>query len=199
MNRSLPLIAAGAVATAVVAQVVSQPPPAEVVRAPQVAWGALNPARGDKGPRAGNLWNDRTKEEASGFLVRFADGFSSPPHIHNVTYRGVVIQGLVHNDDPDAGEMWMPPGSFWTQPAGEVHITAAKGGDAMAYIEIDQGPYLVLPKEKAFDKGERPVNVVPSNVVWLSGSESNWVDLAGSGETPHLKSPSSGASRPRGA
>ena len=55
------------------------------------------------------------------------DGFSSPPHIHNVTYRAMVIKGLVHNDDPEAENMWMPPGSFWTQPAGEAHITSAKG------------------------------------------------------------------------
>ncbi|NWK55840.1 DUF4437 domain-containing protein [Verrucomicrobiaceae bacterium N1E253] len=147
-----------------------------VVTLGDIDWGALNPARGEKGPRAGNLWNDRTKQAASGFLVKFADGFSSPPHIHNVTYRGVVISGQVHNDDPEAAEMWMPPGSFWTQPAGEVHITAAKGKNVLAYIEIDSGPYLVLPKEKAEDLGERPVNLAPSNIVWLSASETTWIE-----------------------
>jgi len=178
MKTPIPILVATVVATAVIAQVSKDPGGAgdrSVVRAADVPWGALNPARGDKGPRAGALWNDRTGEDASGFLVRFADGFSSPPHIHNVTYRGVVIRGQIHNDDPEAAEMWMPAGSFWTQPAGEVHITSAKGEDAMAYIEIDRGPYLVLPKEEAFDKGERPVNVVPSNLVWLAGSETSWI------------------------
>ncbi|MEM7384353.1 MAG: DUF4437 domain-containing protein [Verrucomicrobiota bacterium] len=178
MKRHLPLLAATVAATAVIAQVAaekSDPKDRSVVRASDVPWGALNPARGDRGPRAGALWNNRTAKEASGFLVRFADGFSSPPHIHNVTYRGVVISGLIHNDDPEAAEMWMPPGSFWTQPAGEVHVTAAKGQDAMAYIEIDSGPYLVNPKEDAFDNGERPVNVVPSNLVWLSRSQTSWI------------------------
>lgn len=149
---------------------------AALVVASDVDWGALNPARGENGPRAGNLWGDRTGTGATGFLVRFKDGFSSPPHIHNVTYRGVVISGLVHNDDPKAEKMWMPPGSYWTQPAGEVHITAAKGEDVVAYIEIQSGPYLVLPAEQANDNGERPINVDPSNVVWLDAANSSWID-----------------------
>ena len=79
----------------------------------------------------------------------------------------VGVGGRIHNDDPDAADMWMPAGSFWTQPKGEVHITAAKGTDTLAYIEIEEGPYLVLPAEKAFDSGERPVNVDASNIVWV--------------------------------
>ena len=58
-------------------------------------------------------------------------------------------------------------GSFWTQPKGEVHITAAKGTTNVAYIEIEEGPYLVLPTEEAFDSGERPINVDASNIVWI--------------------------------
>ncbi|MEM6756041.1 MAG: DUF4437 domain-containing protein, partial [Planctomycetota bacterium] len=79
----------------------------EVIPASEVNWTALNPARGDESPKAATLWGDRGADEATGFLVEFVDGFSSPPHIHNVTYRGVVISGLVHNDDPDAATMWM--------------------------------------------------------------------------------------------
>lgn len=56
---------------------------------------------------------------ASGSLVTFVDGFQSPPHIHNITYRAVVIRGRIHNDDPEAARLWMEPGSYWTQPAGE--------------------------------------------------------------------------------
>jgi hypothetical protein len=141
----------------------------EVVMNSEVKWTPLNPLRGDKSPKAGTLWGDpdRKGPVATGFLVQFADGFSSPPHIHNITYRGVVIRGLVHNDDPDAAKMWMPEGSFWTQPAGEVHITAAKGPTNVAYIEIDSGPYLVLPSQEAFDLRERPINIHASNIVWV--------------------------------
>ena len=139
----------------------------KVVLTSEVKWGPLNPARGDKGPKAGTLWGDRTGSGPSGFLVKFVDGFSSPPHIHNITYRGVVISGRILNDDPNAEDMWLPTGSFWTQPKGAVHITAANGSDNLAYIEIDEGPYLVLPPEKAFHTEETPINMDESNIVWI--------------------------------
>lgn len=139
----------------------------ELVRTSEVEWEQLNPARGDKSPQAATLWGDRKGAVPTGFLARFVDGFSSPPHIHNVTYRAVVISGSIHNDDPDAAEMWMPTGSFWIQPKGEVHITAAKGATNVALVEIDRGPYRVLPTEEAFDSGERPINVDASNIIWV--------------------------------
>jgi mannose-6-phosphate isomerase-like protein (cupin superfamily) len=132
-----------------------------------VQWEALNPARGDMSPRAGTLWGDRNAEVPTGFLANFKDGFSSPAHIHNVTYRAVVISGGIHNDDSKAEKMWMGKGSFWTQPKGEVHITAARGKTNIALVEIDNGPYLVKPSAEAFDSGERPVNIDASNIVWL--------------------------------
>ncbi|MGK7957264.1 MAG: DUF4437 domain-containing protein [Crocosphaera sp.] len=152
---------------------------AEIVPKSEVEWSPLNPARGDQSPKAATLWGDRTDSGPSGFLVQFVNGFSSPPHIHNVTYRGVVISGLIHNDDPGAENMWLPAGSFWTQPAGEVHITSADDNNNLAYIEIEEGPYLVLPSEKAFDNGERPVNVDKSNLVWLDASNIPWIDQTG--------------------
>lgn len=148
----------------------------EFVQRSDIEWGPLNPARGDQSPRAGKLWGDRTTEDASGFLVQFVEGFSSPPHIHNVTYRGVVLEGLVHNDDPDASEMWLPAGSYWTQPAGLVHITAAKSAVNLAYIEISSGPYLVLPTDEAFADQQAPINVDASNVMWLDASDLVWID-----------------------
>lgn len=147
----------------------------KIKRAADLNWEKLNPARGDKSPQAADIWGDRKKDEPTGFLVKFVDGFSSPPHIHNVTYRAVVISGLVHNDDPSAEKMWMPAGSFWTQPAGESHITAAKGKENIAYVEIDKGPYLVEPIENAFDKGERPVNMDKSNLIWLDASSTSYI------------------------
>ncbi|MBT8450566.1 MAG: DUF4437 domain-containing protein [Deltaproteobacteria bacterium] len=146
-------------------------PAAAMVLASDVEWEQLNPARGDQSPKAAALWGDRTGRGPSGFLVRFVDGFSSPPHIHNVSYRGMVIEGLIHNDDPNAEAMWMPTGSFWTQPRGGAHITAARGTDTLAYIEIEEGPYLVRPVEEAFQVEERRVNVDTSNIVWVSASE----------------------------
>jgi hypothetical protein len=97
--------------------------------------------------------------------------------MHNVSYRGIVIEGRVHNDDPDAAKMWMPAGSYWTQPAGESHITAADGASNLAYIEIEDGPYLVRPADEAFDNGERPINVHASNLVWTTAGDGAEVSL----------------------
>lgn len=147
----------------------------EVMMASDVKWGYLNPLRGDKSPKAADLWGDRTKDVATGMLIEFNQDFSSPAHIHNITYRGVVIKGLLHNDDPSATKTWLPAGSFWTQPAGEAHITAAHDKTNLAYIEIDSGPYLVQPTSEAFDNGERAINVDESNMVWLDASEMKWI------------------------
>ncbi len=161
--------------------------PTNVVKlSSEIAWQKLNPARGDKSPQAGTVWGDRKGTVATGFLAKFVDGFSSPPHIHNVTYRAVVLKGKVHNDDADAENMWMPPGSFWTQPKGQPHITSAMGEENIAYVEIDSGPYLVKPVGEAFDEGERPVNVDARNIVWLNNSRTNWVSADSNAEISFL-------------
>lgn len=157
-----------------------------VLLSKDVEWEALNPARGDKSPMAGTLWGDRKGEVPTGFLARFVDGFSSPPHIHNVTYRAVVISGKVHNDDANAEEMWMGPGSFWTQPLGQPHITSAQGETNIALVEINRGPYLVNPIEEAFDNGERPINMDASNVIWLKADRAQWIEEGSEAEISFL-------------
>lgn len=161
-------------------------PTNKVLLSSEIKWEKLNPARGDQSPQAGTIWGDRKGEVATGFLAKFVDGFSSPPHIHNATYRAVVIKGSIHNDDPAAANMWMKPGSFWTQPQGEPHITSAKGEENIALVEIDKGPYLVKPVEESFDNGERPVNIDASNVVWLNSKKSNWIDSKSKAEISFL-------------
>ena len=150
-----------------------------VIAAKDVEWGYLNPARGDKSPGAADLWGDRTKDTATGMLVRFNKGFESPPHIHNITYRGIVIEGEMHNDDPNAAKMWMPTGSFWTQPAGEDHTTAANDKTNLIYLEIDEGPYIVKPSKEHFDNGERPINVHADNMVWLHETDTANISATG--------------------
>lgn len=154
----------------------------EVIKRSNVDFIPLNPLRGDLSPKSGKLWGDIRQSSASGMLVTFLDGFQSPPHIHNITYRAVVIDGFVHNDDPAAAKMWMGAGSFWTQPAGETHITAAKGKNTTIFLEILSGPYLVKPADEAFDTGERPVNMDARNVVWVGAADTTWI----TGEGPQL-------------
>lgn len=135
----------------------------------------LNPARGDKAPMAGAIYGNIREDVPTGYIGKFKNGFSSPPHIHNVTYRAIVMNGAIHNDDPKAEKMWMPTGSFWTQPKGEAHITSAKGENTMAYIEIDNGPYLVKPVSQAFDSGESPINIDIDNMMWLDDTQVRWI------------------------
>lgn len=148
----------------------------QVRSAEAIQWGYLNPLRGEASPLAADLWGDRKKDIATGMLVKFKKGFSSPPHIHNITYRGVVVAGLMHNDDPQAKPMWLPSGSFWTQPAGEDHITSANGEGNLIYLEIDSGPYLVRPSEEQFDNAEKPINLHASNLVWLNKDDVKMLD-----------------------
>ena len=158
MRTSLSIVFASILYVCASTQVTSELT-SKVVLTSEIKWTPLNPVRGDKGPMAGTLWGDRTGSGPSGFLVKFVDGFSSPPHLHNITYRGVVISGLIHNDDPNAEKTWMPAGSYWTQAAGEVHITSAKGSSNIAYIEIEKRPYLVLPTNEAFKSSDKSINV----------------------------------------
>lgn len=168
------------------AQTEIENPTNQAIRSSEIQWEKLNPARGDKSPQAATIWGDRNDTVPTGFLAKFIDGFSSPPHIHNVTYRAVVIKGLIHNDDSTAENMWMTPASFWTQPAGQQHITSAKGEENIAYVEIDRGPYLVQPIGESFDNGERPINVDASNVLWLGEDKTNWIDSGTEAEISFL-------------
>ncbi|MDY7099164.1 MAG: DUF4437 domain-containing protein [Pseudomonadota bacterium] len=154
----------------------SEPAQYELVQASEAECGPLNPARGDASPRACDLWGDRTEDRASGFLVKFDSDFSSPPHIHNITYRAVVIDGLLHNDDPTAAKMWLPEGSYWSQPLGQDHVTAANGEVNMAYLEIDSGPYLVMPTSEAFESDEVPLNIDRSNLSMMGSKAAGWIE-----------------------
>ena len=149
-------------------QSVSSEPSAEVtskiVLVAQAEWQQLNPKRGDKSPRAATLWGDRDGPGPSGFLLKPVDGFSSPPHVHTAPYHGVVISGTIHNADPSANDLFLPPGSFWTQPEGGVHITACKG-DCLAYIEFEGG-YDVLPVEHAAGDPVTAVSMQPISIPW---------------------------------
>ncbi|WP_256451672.1 DUF4437 domain-containing protein [Lutibacter sp. A64] len=45
----------------------------------------------------------------------------------------------------------------------------------MAFLDIQEGPYLVKPTSEAFDNGERPINVDKTNMVWLNANDIEWV------------------------
>lgn len=147
----------------------------QIVPHGEVSFIPLNPDRGDAAPQAGTLWGDIRKDVGTGTLVKFKPNFSSPPHIHNITYRAIVIEGTVHNDDPNAEIMWMGPSSYWTQPANQNHVTSAGPEGATIFLQILSGPYKVMPSDQAVETEENPINVVASNIVWLAGSDAVWI------------------------
>ena len=56
----------------------------------------------------------------------------------------------------------------------------------MAFLDIQEGPYLVKPTSEAFDNGERPVNVYKTNLVWLNANDIQWVSEKSNVETAFL-------------
>ncbi len=137
----------------------------KVVLTSEVEWEQLNPARGDKSPLAATLWGHRTGPGPSGFLLKPVDGFKSPPHVHTANYHGVVIFGGIHNAEPGAREVYLQTGSFWSQPSGGVHITAARGS-SLAYIEVE-GAFDVLPFEKATNNKTKAIYMPASSIAWV--------------------------------
>ncbi|TMP13388.1 DUF4437 domain-containing protein, partial [Pseudoalteromonas sp. S2893] len=87
------------------------------VAARNIDWGYFNAPPGEKIHGGADLLVTRTTETSTGMLVRFKNGFESPPPIHNNPYRGNVSVGQKLNDDPTADKMWRPAGTCSTQPA----------------------------------------------------------------------------------
>ncbi len=56
----------------------------------------------------------------------------------------------------------------------------------MAFLDIQEGPYLVKPTSEAFDNGERPVNVDKTNIVWLNAKDIEWISNKSKVQTAFL-------------
>lgn len=114
-----------------------------------------------------------------GMLVWFKKGFELLFYIYNIIYCGVVIEGLMYNDDFIVVKMWMLSGLFWIQFVGEDYIIVVDGEINMIYLEIDFGFYLVQLLDDWFDNGEWFLNLYKSNIVWLDFSELYDIDVDG--------------------
>lgn len=56
--------------------------------------------------------------------IKLPGGTVSPVHTHTADYYGVVISGVVANEQTPAGpDRPLPPGSYWYQRGGEPHVT----------------------------------------------------------------------------
>ncbi|TIO20329.1 MAG: DUF4437 domain-containing protein, partial [Mesorhizobium sp.] len=80
----------------------------------------------DQPQRLGPLWGSRT-EGAAGTLLKVPGNWRAPVHAHTADYRAVVIKGLWAHWQIQGGEatrVELPPGSYWTQKANEMHDDA---------------------------------------------------------------------------
>lgn len=61
----------------------------------------------------------------------FGEGAASPPHTHTGTYYGVVLSGEMNNPfGTEESPPTLAPGSFWSVPADEQHVTACLTPDS---------------------------------------------------------------------
>jgi hypothetical protein len=103
----------------------------------------------DQPQRLGALWGERSKGSA-GTLLKVPGNWRAPVHAHTADYRAVVIQGLWAHWQMDGGEatkVELPPGSYWTQKANEMHDDACLSDTECVILLINDTPYeTYLPK-----------------------------------------------------
>ncbi|TPM50021.1 DUF4437 domain-containing protein [Mesorhizobium sp. B2-2-4] len=103
----------------------------------------------DQPQRLGPLWGERAKRPA-GTLLKVPGNWHAPVHAHTADYRAVVIQGLWAHWQMDGGEaskVELPPGSYWTQKANEMHADACLSDTECVILLINTEPYeTYLPK-----------------------------------------------------
>ncbi|MBZ9673067.1 DUF4437 domain-containing protein [Mesorhizobium sp. ES1-3] len=103
----------------------------------------------DQPQRLGPLWGERSKGPA-GTLLKVPGNWRAPVHAHTADYRAVVIQGLWAHWQMEGGEatkVELPPGSYWTQKANEMHDDACLSQTECVILLINDTPYeTYLPK-----------------------------------------------------
>ena len=93
------------------------------------------------------LWGNRAAGPA-GTLLRTPGGFRAPVHTHTADYRAVVIEGVwshwVTGEGEAEGEAEgppLPPGSYWTQVAGQPHADACLSETPCVILLLNEEPY----------------------------------------------------------
>lgn len=97
----------------------------------------------------GPLWGVRA-EGPAGTLLKVPAGFRAPIHAHTADYRGVVIEGLWTHWVPETGEgdgIELPPGSYWTQKADQMHGDACVSDVDCVILLINEDPYVTYLPE----------------------------------------------------
>jgi hypothetical protein len=121
-------IAAAVVVGGVTTSVMAAAPPArgaDILRTPpaQVTYRPLDPRDTQgKGPQISIVFGEMNKAAPVGFLFKVPGGFRPGPHRHTRDYYSVVLEGIVHDFVPGAGEGdAIGPGGFWFQAGNKLH------------------------------------------------------------------------------
>jgi quercetin dioxygenase-like cupin family protein len=93
------------------------------------------------------------------YRARFPVDFRVHPHFHPDDRVVTVISGTLHmgfGEQFDEGRMRaLPPGSFWTEPAGQPHYVWAKNGEVVIQV-IGHGPTASTPTARATPEPTEP-------------------------------------------
>lgn len=80
--------------------------------------------------------NGNPEKEASSIIMKMGRG-AFPLHTHTSDYQLVVIKGTMKHwgaNQTQAQAVKMPPGSYWYQPAGEVHGDSCESEECVWFI-----------------------------------------------------------------
>lgn len=91
------------------------------------------------GPEYVKVIGDPKTEGPASFLVKSRAGRIGSLHAHTATYRAVVIQGtVVNNQAVQNVPIPLGPGSHWIQPGGARHTTSCVSDvDCISYVQFE--------------------------------------------------------------
>ena len=120
-------------------------PTSSSTNAADVEWAPLNPEQ-PEGPSWVVLEGDPT-QGAFTMMAKLGAGFETPLHKHPSGFTGVVISGEVsHGASKDAVKV-IGPGTLWTEPANEAHVTGCVGDEDCVFVGRMDGPMAMTPVE----------------------------------------------------
>lgn len=84
---------------------------------------------------------DMSKDGTHGNYVRIPGKFTSPPHIHTEDYFAIVVSGTIANGLPDAKDIALEPGSYWSQRGNEKHVTKCLSDEPCTFFVVQPGKF----------------------------------------------------------
>jgi len=80
--------------------------------------------------------------------IRFSAGMQTPVHTHTHAYVGIVVTGTTQHWIPGKPETRkdLAPGSHWSIPAGQPHVSECKAGMDCIMAVVQEGAFDFLPQ-----------------------------------------------------